>query len=101
LDAAQAVAVQHRAFEQVGDGCEPDVRMRPHVVAVAGTGGNRSEVVEEDKRPYTLSRREPRQQSAHQESAAEVVAARLYQFLDGHRCYLRTGATSAAISVVT
>ena len=45
LDAAQAVAVQHRAFEQVDDGCEPDVRMRPHVVAVAGTGANRSEVV--------------------------------------------------------
>jgi hypothetical protein len=94
LDAAQAVAMQHRAFEQVGDSRKPDMRMRPHVVAVAGTGGDRPEVIEEDKRPHALSRHDPRQQSTHQESAAEVVAAWLYQSFDGHRCTLPADAST-------
>ena len=34
LHDAEAVAVQHRALEQVGDRGQPDVRMRAHVVVV-------------------------------------------------------------------
>ena len=36
LHRAGGVAVQHRAFEQVGHGRQADVRVRPHVVVVAG-----------------------------------------------------------------
>ena len=47
LHGAQAVAVQHRAFEQVSDSREADVRMRPHVVVVPGPRGDRAEMIEE------------------------------------------------------
>ena len=46
--------MQHRAFEQVGDGREPDVRMRAHVVVVAGPRGDGAEVIEEHERADAL-----------------------------------------------
>ena len=47
---AEAVAMHDLAVEQIGDGGEPDMRMRPHVDAVAGLEHRRAEMVEEDER---------------------------------------------------
>ena len=91
LDGAQAVAMHHRAFEQVSDGRQPDMRMRPHVVVVARAGGDRAEVIEEHKRPYALPWRDGWKQPPHHESAAQVPAAWWYEFFDGHRRSLSSG----------
>ena len=48
---AEAVAMHDLAVEQVGDGGEPDVRVRPHVDAVAGLEHRSAQVIEEDERP--------------------------------------------------
>ncbi len=74
LHAAQAVAMHHRALEQVGDRGQADVRMRPHVVVVAGLHGHRAEMVEEDERPDAAPA-EVRQQPPHPEAAAEILLA--------------------------
>ena len=101
LHGAQAVPVHHRAFEQIGDGREADVRMRPHVVVVAGTRGDRPEVVEEHERADRLPR-ESGQQPAHREAAAQVLVARRQQKLwTGMVAPTGRGRDRCVISVVT
>src|SRR5579871_5269190 len=46
---AEAVAVNDLAVEKIGDGREPDMRMRPYIDAVAGAKHRRTEMVEEDE----------------------------------------------------
>ena len=69
------------AVEQEGDGGEPDMRMRPHVDALAALELGRTEVVEEDERadhaPPAVGQR-----AAHRE-AAEIDAAWNNHQLDG------------------
>ena len=48
---ADAVAMLDRAVEQIGDGGEVDVRMRPDVHALARRQPRRAEFVDEDERP--------------------------------------------------
>ena len=72
---AEAVAVHDLAVEQVGDGGEPDMRMRPHVEAVAGAELGRAEMIEEHERP-DHARLHRRQRAAHREAVAEVGGAR-------------------------
>ena len=80
LVGAEAVAVLELAAEEIGDGGEPDMRMRPHVDALAGQELRRPRLVEEDERPDHLPLRR-RQRPAHLE-AAEVAGARDDQRLD-------------------
>src|SRR5258706_134389 len=49
--AAEAVAMHDLAVEQIGDGGEPDMRMRAYVDALAGAKLRRTHVIEEDERP--------------------------------------------------
>jgi len=49
LQAAQAVAVQDLALEEIGQRGKADVRMRAHVDAVARRHVDRAEFVEEDE----------------------------------------------------
>ncbi len=51
LVAADAVAVLDRAFEQIGDSGEVDVRVRPDVHAASRRQARRAELVDEDERP--------------------------------------------------
>jgi hypothetical protein len=51
LVVAQAVAVVDLALEQVGDGGQPDVRVRPHVHALPRQEVSRAHVVQEDEGP--------------------------------------------------
>ena len=69
------------AVEQVGDGGKPDMRVRPHVDAVAGLEHRRPEMVEEDERPDHA--RAPRRQRAMHLEAAEIDRARHDHLLDG------------------
>src|SRR4051794_22490695 len=75
LDVALAVAMHDRTVEQPGDGGEPDVRMRPHVHALAGDELHRPEMIEEDERTNHLPLA-MRQRAAHLEPVAEVAGAR-------------------------
>ena len=78
---AEAVAVHDLAVEQIGDGGEPDMRMRPHVEPVAGAELGRPEMVEEDERPdHARARR--RQRAAHREAVAEIDRARHHHMRD-------------------
>src|SRR4029077_2026229 len=61
------------AVEQVGDGGEPDMRVRPHVDAVAGLEHRRAEMVEKDERA-DHARAARRQRAMHLE-AAEIDRA--------------------------
>ena len=79
--AAEAVAVHDLAVEQERDGGEPDMRMRPHVDALAGAEFDRPEVIEEDERADHAAAH-MRQCAAHRE-AAEVDAARHDDEVDG------------------
>src|SRR6202042_902178 len=58
-----------------GHGGKPDMRMRPHVHALAGDHLHRAEMVEENKRPDHLALA-VRQRAAHLEAVAEVAGAR-------------------------
>ncbi len=79
---AEAVAVHDLAVEQIGDGGEPDMRMRPHVEAVAGAEFRRPEMVEEDERPdHARARR--RQRAPHRKAVAEIDRARHHHLRDG------------------
>src|SRR5579864_7291820 len=69
------------AVEQVGDGGEPDMRVRPHVDAIAGLEHRRPEMVEEDERPDHA--RLPRRQRAMHLEAAEIDRARHDHLRDG------------------
>jgi hypothetical protein len=53
LHVALAVAVQDLAIDEVGQGCKPDVRVRPGVEAVACLKGHGAEAVENGSRPPT------------------------------------------------
>src|SRR5713226_22365 len=75
LDVALAVAVHDAAVEQIGDGGEPDMRMRANVHALAGYELHRSEMIEEDEGADHLALA-VRQRAAHLESIAEVAGAR-------------------------
>src|SRR5690606_32657750 len=72
--ATQAVAVQQRALEEVGDGGEPDVRVRRYVDALPRREVDRAEVVEEDEGTDPPAGR--RRQDARPRDAAETAAAR-------------------------
>ena len=74
-DIALAVAVHDAAVEQIGDGGEPDMRMRADVHALAGHELHRSEMIEEDEGADHLPLA-VRQRAAHLESVAEVAGAR-------------------------
>ena len=74
-DIALAVAVHDAAVEQIGDGGEPDMRMRANVHALAGHELHRPEMVEEDEGADHLPLA-MRQRAAHLESVAEVAGAR-------------------------
>jgi len=94
LDDAGRVAVDDRAFEQVGERRQPDVRMRADVVVLVGGDVDRPEVVEEDEGADRTAVG-GRQQPAHHEAAAEVFRMR-HESLQ-----LRHGAApSAAIAPV-
>ena len=69
------------AVEQVGDGGEPDMRMRPHVEAVAGLEHGRAEMIEEHERA-DHARLRRRQRAAHREAVAEIGGARHDHGLD-------------------
>jgi len=79
--AAEAVAMHDLAIEQKGDGGEPDMGMRPHVDALAGTELDRPEMVEEDEgpdhAPFDVG------QGAADRKAAEIDAARHDHEIDG------------------
>ena len=70
-----------RAVEQIGDGREPDMRMRAHVEARAGHERCGTDVVEKDERADG-SHGERRQHSPHRE-AADVMLMRLQERVDG------------------
>jgi hypothetical protein len=74
-DVALAVAVHDAAVEQIGDGREPDMRMRAHIHALAGHELHRPEMIEEDEGadhlPFAV-----RQRAAHLESIAEIAGTR-------------------------
>ena len=93
LRIAQAVAMEDAALEQVGDGRQPDMRMRPHRHAVAARRhGHRPEMVEEDERPDHAPLH-ARQHAAHGEARSQFVGAALDQKLDriGHLVLPRAG----------
>ena len=82
---ADAVAMHDLAFEQVGDGRQADVRMRPHIDGTRNPRleTNRAEVVEEDERPDHPPLGE--RQHASDFEAAKVAAALVDDELD-HQC---------------
>ena len=63
------------AVEQIGDGGEPDMRMRAHVEAVAGLEHGRPEMIEEHERA-DHARLRRRQRAPHREAVAEIGGAR-------------------------
>ena len=75
LDRTEAVAVDHAAFEQVGHGREPDMRVWPHVHALTGSERDRTEMIEEDERADHLGGK-GRQQPLHNK-AAQIASAGL------------------------
>src|SRR5256885_3453774 len=78
---ADAVAVLDRAYEQIGDGGEVDVRVRTHVHPLAGGQPRGAELVDEDERAdhSPLARRE---RAMHLE-VAKVVGDRADGLKDG------------------
>ena len=82
LHRAERIAMADAAFEQVGDGREADVRMRPHLHALAGRQRHRPEMVEEDEGADGLAVAEG-QHAAHGEAVAEIARATLDALQDG------------------
>src|SRR4030095_9967406 len=82
------IAMVDGAVEQIGDGGEIDMRMRPHVHAFAGHQLRRPEMVDEDKgpdhRPLSLRQRPP------DFECAQVMS-------DGHNDLLDHGLVSRAV----
>jgi hypothetical protein len=71
---AQAVAVQHLAFEHPGEGLQRRMRVRPHAQAPAGRKVRRPGVVQ--KTPGADGALEPRRQRAcHGRTTADVGGA--------------------------
>src|SRR5690606_7545281 len=75
LHAAKTVAMQYFTAEEIGDGGEPNVRMRTYINAIARCEQRRSHLVEEHERPDHAASL-GRQRALHDESAPEVTAAR-------------------------
>ncbi len=71
---SQAVAVQHLTVEEVGDGRQADVRVRPHVYALARFEFGGAHVVQEDEGPHHPPFRVG-QHPLHFQTAAEIPAA--------------------------
>ena len=68
---AERIAMHDLAVEQIADGGEPDMGMRPHVEAIAVAEFSRSEMVEENEwSDHARTRR--RQRPAYREAVAEV-----------------------------
>src|SRR6516225_6870878 len=65
--AAEAVAMYDLAVEEIGDGGQADMRMGPHVNAVAGLEYGRPEMVEKDERA-DHARLCRRQRAVHRET---------------------------------
>ena len=80
LQRAETVAVDDLAPDQVGHRGEPDVRMRPHVDALAEQELRRPHLIEKDERPDHLPARRG-QRPAHFE-AAEIARPRHDHHLD-------------------
>src|SRR5262249_6882955 len=80
-EGAEAVAVHDLAVEQIAHRGEPDVRMRPHVDALARAKLGRPEMVEEDERPDHAPL--GRGQRAPHGEIAKVDRARHDRKLDG------------------
>jgi len=72
---AFAVAMHHRAVEQIRHGREPDVRMRTNVHAASGYELHRPHLVEENERAHHLPPA-MRQRPAHREAVAEIAHTR-------------------------
>ncbi len=72
LHGADAVAVVHRPFEQIGDRGQADVGMGPHVVVGARRHVHRAEMVEEDERAHGLLDG-GRQETPHHQAAAQIL----------------------------
>ncbi|MNT34225.1 hypothetical protein D3C72_1701920 [compost metagenome] len=83
LHRAQAVAVVHGAFKQIGHRGQADVRMRAHVVVRTGRHVDRAEMVEENERAHGLLHGR-RQVAAHDEAAAQVFLVALQDIGNGH-----------------
>ena len=67
------------------------MRVRAHIVVVAGMAGDRPEMVEEHERAHRLA--DCRwQETPHHEAAAKVFEMRFEHVLDGHVCLLFAGA---------
>jgi len=75
LDHAGRVAMHDRAFEEVGQRRQADVRVRANLVVRAGLHCDRAEVVEEDERADGAAVG-LRQQAANREAAAEIADLR-------------------------
>src|SRR5205823_1912964 len=72
LHRAGAVAVHLRAFEQIRDGRQPDMRMRSYIDSLARRKIDRPEVIEKYERPHHLVRKR-RQQALHLEAPAQIA----------------------------
>src|SRR5262249_15052578 len=75
LNIALAIAVHDAAVKQIGDGGKADMRVRPHVHALAGDELYRAKMIEEDEGPDHLALA-VRQRATHLKSVAEVAGAR-------------------------
>src|SRR5262249_57294018 len=75
LNVTFTVTMHDAAVEQIGHGGEPDMRMRPHVHALAGDELHRAEMIEEDEwtdhLPLAMRQRAP-----YGKAVAEVAGAR-------------------------
>ncbi len=89
LARADAVLVQDRSAEEIGDGSETDMRMRPDIDALARGEAGRSHLVQEDERADHLSFGD--RQDAGDFEAAEIASPRRDDGLDrliGCQCHL-------------
>ena len=84
LDAAEAVAVQDLAVEEIGHRRQPDMRMRPHVQPLARAEFRRPEMIEEDERPEGAAFGEG-QHAPHCEAVAQIADARQDHHLERRR----------------
>jgi hypothetical protein len=72
--------------EQIGDGGKADMRMRPHVHALAGDELHRAEMVEEDEGPDHLPLA-MRQRAPHLETVAEIAGSRHDDEIERITCF--------------
>jgi hypothetical protein len=77
LHRAERIAMQYRAFEQIGDRRQTDMRMRPHGNALFRREGRRPHVVEENERADHLVRMAGQQ--AFDGKSAKILHMRFQQ----------------------